>query len=155
MAQLYFGERIAREATVMVGASALILDQAGERMLLTRRTDNGRWCLPGGRMDPGESLAETCVREVREETGLEVEVVRLIGLYSSPDVLVVYADGNRRQIVAAHFLVRIVGGTLGLSDETTEAGYFSQDELAALDLMEHHRPRIADGFAGREAAWIR
>jgi 8-oxo-dGTP pyrophosphatase MutT (NUDIX family) len=155
MAQLHFGERIAREATVMVGASALILDQAGERVLLTRRTDNGRWCLPGGRMDPGESLAETCVREVREETGLEVEVVRLIGLYSSPDVLVVYADGNRRQIVAAHFLVRVVGGTLGLSDETTEAGYFNQDELDALDLMEHHRPRIADSFAGREAACIR
>jgi 8-oxo-dGTP pyrophosphatase MutT (NUDIX family) len=155
MAQLHFGERIAREATVMVGASALILDQAGERVLLTRRTDNGRWCLPGGRMDPGENLAETCVREVREETGLEVEVVRLIGLYSSPDVLVVYADGNRRQIVAAHFLVRVVGGTLGLSDETTEAAYFSQDELDALDLMEHHRPRIADSFAGQEAACIR
>lgn len=155
MAQLHFGERIAREAMVMVGASALILDQAGERVLLTRRTDNGRWCLPGGRMDPGESLAETCVREVREETGLEVEVVRLIGLYSSPDVLVVYADGNRRQIVAAHFLVRVVGGTLGLSNETSEAGYFSQDELEALDLMEHHRPRIADSFAGREAAFIR
>lgn len=155
MAQFHFGERIAREATVMVGASALILDQAGERVLLTRRTDNGRWCLPGGRMDPGESLAETCVREVREETGLEVEVVRLIGLYSSPDVLVVYADGNRRQIVSAHFLVRVVGGTLGLSDETTEANYFGQDELGALDLMEHHRPRIADSFVGREAAWIR
>jgi ADP-ribose pyrophosphatase YjhB (NUDIX family) len=124
-------------------------------VLLTRRTDNGRWCLPGGRMDPGESLAETCVREVREETGLEVEVVRLIGLYSSPDVLVMYADGNRRQIVAAHFMVRVVGGTLGLSDETTEAAYFSQDALEALDLMEHHRPRIVDSFAGREAAWIR
>lgn len=155
MATLHFGERVAREATVMVGASALILDETGERVLLTRRTDNGRWCLPGGRMDPGESLAETCVREVREETGLEVEVVRLVGLYSSPDVLVEYADGNRRQIVAAHFLVRILGGELGLSDETTEAGYFSRGELEALDLMEHHRPRIADSFAGQEAAFIR
>lgn len=155
MATLHFGERVAREATVMVGASALILDETGERVLLTRRADNRRWCLPGGRMDPGESLAETCVREVREETGLEVEVVRLVGLYSSPDVLVEYADGNRRQIVAAHFLVRVLGGELGLSDETTEAAYFSPAELEALDLMEHHRPRIADSFAGREAAFIR
>jgi 8-oxo-dGTP pyrophosphatase MutT (NUDIX family) len=155
MAKLRFGERVAREATLQVGASALILDEAGERVLLTRRTDNGRWCLPGGRTDPGESLAETCVREVREETGLEVEVVRLVGLYSSPDVVVEYADGNRRQIVAAHFLVRVVGGTLGLSDETTEAVYFSRTELEGLDLMEHHRPRIADSFADREAAFIR
>jgi 8-oxo-dGTP pyrophosphatase MutT (NUDIX family) len=145
MAKLHFGERAARDATVMVGASALILDERGERVLLTRRSDNGRSCLPGGRMDPGESLAETCLREVREETGLEVEVVRLIGLYSSPDVLVEYADGNRRQIVAAHFLVRVLGGELGLSDETTEAR----------DLMEHHRPRIVDSFVGREAAFIR
>lgn len=155
MAQLRFGERIGREATLTIGASALILDESGERVLLTRRTDNGRWCLPGGRMDPGESLAETCVREVREETGLEVEVVRLIGVYSSPDVLVEYADGNRRQIVAAHFLVRVLGGVLQLSDETTEAGYFGLDELEALDLMETHRPRIGDSFAGHDAAFVR
>jgi 8-oxo-dGTP pyrophosphatase MutT (NUDIX family) len=155
MAKLHFGERVARDATVMVGASALILDERGERVLLTRRSDNGRWCLPGGRMDPGESLPETCLREVREETGLEVEVVRLIGLYSSPDVLVEYADGNRRQIVAAHFLVRVLGGELGLSDETTEAVYFSRADLEALDLMEHHRPRIVDSFVGREAAFAR
>jgi 8-oxo-dGTP pyrophosphatase MutT (NUDIX family) len=155
MAQLSFGERIARDVTVMFGASALILDDTGERVLLTRRTDNGRWCLPGGRMDPGESVAETCGHEVREETGLEVEVVRLIGIYSSPDVLVAYTDGNRRQIVAAHFLVRVVSDSLGLSDETTEYGYFSRAELDTLDLMEHHRTRIADSFAGQEAAFVR
>jgi len=155
MAKLRFDERVAREATLQVGASALILDEAGERVLLTQRTDNGRWCLPGGRTDPGESLAETCVREVREETGLEVEVVRLVELYSSLDVVVEYDDGNRRQIVAAHFLVRVVGGTLGLSDETSEAAYFSRADLEALDLMKHHRPRIADSFADREAAFIR
>ena len=121
MAQLRFGERIARGATIQFGASALVLDEAGERVLLTRRADNGRWCLPGGRTDPGESVAETCVREVWEETGLEVEVLRLIGLYSSPDLLVEYADGNRRQIIAAHFLVRVLGGRLGLANLILEA----------------------------------
>lgn len=155
MAHLRFGERIARGATIQFGASALVLDASGERVLLTRRSDNGRWCLPGGRMDPGESVAETCVREVWEETGLEVAVVRLIGLYSSPDIVVEYADGNRRQIVAAHFLVRVVGGTLGLSNETTEYGYFSQAEAEALDLMESHRPRIFDSFASQETAFVR
>lgn len=155
MAQFQFGERIARDASVQFGASALILDDSGERVLLTRRSDNGRWCLPGGRMDPGESVAETCVREVREETGLEVEVVRLIGLYSSPDVMIIYPDGNRRQIVAAHFLVRVLGGSLGLSDETTEYGYFRRAEIDALDLIETHRPRIADSFAAQQAAFIR
>lgn len=152
---LHFGERIARQATLTFGTSALIIDEAGERILLTRRTDNGRWCMPGGRMEPGESVAEACVRETLEETGLEVEVVRLIGIYSSPDMLIAYADGNRRQIVAAHFLVRVLGGALRLSDETTEFRFVSRDDLAHLDLMEHHRQRIIDSFAGQEAAFVR
>jgi 8-oxo-dGTP pyrophosphatase MutT (NUDIX family) len=112
MATLLHGDRIGRDATVQFGCSAFVPDESRTKVLLTRRTDNGRWCLPGGRMDTGESAAEACVREVLEETGLEVEVVRLIGLYSSPHLIVAYADGNRRQIVAAHFLVRVVGGTL-------------------------------------------
>jgi 8-oxo-dGTP pyrophosphatase MutT (NUDIX family) len=111
MATLLHGDRIGRDATVQFGCSAFVLDESVAKVLLTRRTDNGRWCLPGGRMDPGESAAETCVREVLEETGLQVTVVRLIGLYSSPHLIVAYTDGNRRQIVAAHFLVRVVGGT--------------------------------------------
>lgn len=152
---LHFGERVARGATIQFGASALVLDETGERILLTRRADNGRWCMPGGRMEPGESVAEACARETLEETGLEVEVVRLIGIYSSPDILIAYPDGNRRQIVAAHFLVRVLGGALRLSDETTEFRFVSREELPGLDLMEHHRQRIVDSFAGQEAAFVR
>jgi ADP-ribose pyrophosphatase YjhB (NUDIX family) len=152
---LHFGERVARDATIRFGASALVLDETGERILLTRRADNGRWCMPGGRMEPGESVAEACVREILEETGLEVEVVSLIGIYSSPDRVIEYPDGNRRQIVAAHFLVRVLGGALRLSDETTEFRFVSRDELAHLDLMEHHLERIVDSFAGQAAAFVR
>lgn len=153
MTKLLFGERIGRLGAIQFGCSALVFDPGGTKVLLTRRADNGRWCLPGGRMDPGESAAETCMREVLEETGLVVEVVRLIGLYSNPHMLIEYPDGNRRQIVAAHFLARAVGGDLQLSDETTDAGYFSVDEIATMDVMEHHIERIAHGFAGRTGAF--
>src|SRR5947209_6211872 len=125
MAKYEYGERIGKTAKLSVGSSALIFDETGEKILLTRRTDNGRWCLPGGRMDPGESIEETCVREVWEETGLEVRVVRLLGIYSTPHHIVTYADGNRWQVVATSFLAEVTGGKLGLSDETTEANYFS------------------------------
>jgi len=155
MATLQQGDRIGRLARISFACSAQIFDRTGEQVLLTRRRDNGRWCLPGGRMEPGESAAEACVREVWEETGLQVEIVRLIGLYSSPHWLIEYADGNRRQIVAAHFLVRVVGGELSLSDETSEFGYFSHDELSALDLMETHTNRIHDGFTDQAHAFIR
>ena len=106
-------------------------------------------------MEAGESAAEACAREVREETGLEVRVTRLIGVYSSPDRLVTYADGNAYHLVGLFFAAEVLGGDLGLSNETTEWGYFTQAEVATLDLMEHHRERVADGWAGGAAAVIR
>ena len=133
----------------------MIFGPARRDVLLTRRSDNGRWCLPGGGMDPGESVEETCIREVLEETGLEVEVTRLVGVYTSPNIMVEYPDGNRIQPVAFSFEAEVVGGELGLSDETTEYGYIAVDELNTVDLMEHHRERIEDAVQDRVAAFFR
>ncbi len=155
MAKMIYGDRIGRTAELRTGCSAFILDPMGERVLLTRRTDNGRWCLPGGAMEAGESLAETCIREVREETGLEVRVLRLVGVYSSPDRIVTYPDGNQWQIVSHNFEAEVIGGELSLSNETTEFGYFTPDEIANMDVMEHHREIISDGLSRQLAAYIR
>jgi ADP-ribose pyrophosphatase YjhB (NUDIX family) len=103
-------------------------------------------------MDPGESAAEACIREVFEETGLEVEVKKLVGIYTSPDILVVYPDGNKIQPVAFSFEVEVTGGTLGLSDETTEVGYFTIEEMENMDMMEPHVQRIYDALEGRPEA---
>jgi 8-oxo-dGTP pyrophosphatase MutT (NUDIX family) len=111
--------------------------------------------LPGGHAEPGESVAEACAREVWEETGLRVNIGRLIGVYSSPDFLLEYADGRRHQIVALNFEVKVIGGELGLSNETSEYGYFAPDEIERMDLMEHHRQRIADALAEQVAAFVR
>ena len=155
MAQYAYGERIGRTAQLKLGASALILNDTGEHILLTRRTDNGRWCLPGGAMDPGESIEECCTREVWEETGLVVRVVRLLGIYSTPHRVTYYEDGHHWQVVAANFLAEITGGTLGVSDETTAVDFFSPADLAALDIVDSHLERIHDFFAGQEAAFVR
>ena len=155
MAKLIFGDRIGAEARLRTGCSATIFDAARERILLTRRTDNGQWCLPGGGSEPGESVEETCVREVWEETGLYVRVVKLIGVYSSPDMIVEYADGGRWQIIALSFEAEVTGGELGLSDETTDFGYFSRGEMADLDVMPHHLQRIDDALTAQDRAFIR
>jgi 8-oxo-dGTP pyrophosphatase MutT (NUDIX family) len=106
-------------------------------------------------MDPGESAAETCVREVLEETGLEVLVTRLVGIYTSPDLIIEFADGDRVQMVAMTFEAKIIGGELRLSDETTDYGYFPVDSLNNVDLMEHSLEQIQDGVKNLPEAIIR
>jgi ADP-ribose pyrophosphatase YjhB (NUDIX family) len=155
MAKLLHGERIGKLGAILLGCSAVIFDATQQRVLLTRRTDNGRWCLPGGQMEPGESAAEACAREVWEETGLRIRVKRLIGVYSNPHRLIEYADGNRYHVVAMHFEAEPVGGVLSISDETTDCGYFSPAEIEGMDVMEHHRERIEDALAAQAAAFVR
>jgi len=155
MSKLIFGDRITKNAPVLVGSSAQILDPSGKKVLLTKRGDNGRWCTPSGQLDSGESVAETCIREVLEETGLIVEVEQLIGVYSNPNMLLSYDDQHQYQLVSFHFAVNVVGGELGLSNETTDFGYFSLDEIRNMDLMEHHEQRIMDAFADTKETFIR
>ena len=155
MSKLVYGERVGKLAKLGPGCSAIIYDSERTQVLLTRRSDNGRWCLPGGGMDPGESAAEACAREVLEETGLIVRVGRLVGVYTTPNLVVEYADGNRIQPVAFSFEAEAIGGELTLSDETTDYGYYSLDEMKQMDMMEHHLERIIDAHAGQEAAFVR
>lgn len=148
MSQVLFGPRLGREGQLRIGCCATIFDANGEKVLLTRRTDNGRWCLPGGGMESGESAAEACEREVWEETGLKVRVTRLIGVYSNPDQLVVYNDGNKVFMVVLSFEAKIVEGELGLSNETTEAGYFSLSEMENMQMHGQHKSRVEDALTG-------
>lgn len=152
--KLIFGDRISQQGTIRLGCSAVIINDTDQTVLLTQRTDNGRWCLPGGKVDPGESVAECCVREVFEETGLHVRVKRLVGVYSDPHMLVEYPD-NRLHTISLNFETEVIGGTLGLSDETTDCEYFSLEQIKSLDLIEPHIERISDTFAQQPEAFIR
>ena len=104
-------ERDVSKATqIRPSVSAVILNERGE-LLLQRRSDNGQWGLPGGSVEIGESVMGATVREVWEETGLRVEVVRLIGVYSDPKLQVVrYPDGRVVHLINTCFEYRIVGG---------------------------------------------
>src|SRR5918998_3963535 len=108
MATVLTGDRVGKLGRLGVGCSATIFDASREKVLLARRTDNGRWCVPGGYMEPGESLTEACIREVEEETGLHVRVVRLVAVYTNPHLLLEYPDGNRWQLVVLHFEVEVI-----------------------------------------------
>ncbi|MGE5378358.1 MAG: NUDIX domain-containing protein [Bacteroidota bacterium] len=145
MTQVFYGPRLARQGKIRLGSSAAIFDADG-RILLTKRSDNGQWCLPGGAVDPGETVAEAVEREVWEETGLRVRVKRLVGIYSHSDMLIVYPDGNKFQVVAMHFEVEVTGGEVGLSNETSDFGYFTLEQMEGLEFLGRHRERILDTF---------
>jgi ADP-ribose pyrophosphatase YjhB (NUDIX family) len=146
MPQLLFGDRIAKNAQLHPGAFAVIYNETRTKILLVCRADNQLWVLPGGGMERGESIADCCIREVREETGFVVEVVQLMGVYSTPHRVVAYEDGRTKQTVAFVFEATVVGGTLTATGEMEAFGYFGRDELARLDLSAHHAERIQDAL---------
>lgn len=154
MTQILYGERLGRQGQLRLGCTAIIFDEE-KRVLLTRRTDNGQWCLPGGAMDSGESAAEACEREMWEETGLRVRVKRLVGVYSNPDQLIIYPDGNKVFVVALSFEAEITGGTLGLSNETTEAGFFSVNAMETMPMLGNHKLRVEDALLNQAQAFIK
>jgi len=155
MAEVIRGNRIGKIASLSPSCCAVIFDTDRNCILLTRRADNDLWCLPGGAMDPGESAAEACAREVLEETGLIVTVKHLVGIYSSPHMIVRYKDGNQIQGVTLCFVAVPVGGKMGLSDETTAVGFYTRDEMQFMNVWEHQLQRIDDAISGRTKAFVR
>jgi len=155
MTEVLYGDRLGKEGQLRMGCSAVIFDETRTKALLTRRTDNGLWCIPGGAMEAGESAAEACIREVWEETGLHVSVKRLVGVYSNPNQLVVYPDGNKAHIVVMSFETEIVSGELGLSNETTEAGFFSVKEMETMPMHGKHKERVEDALLNLAEALIK
>lgn len=135
--------------------SAIIFDAAGS-VLLMHRTDNQHWRIPGGNIEIGESVTQAVVREVAEETGLDVTVKRLIGVYSDPAIhmIALYPGGRLVHYVNLCFQCSVRGGTLRGSAEGREVAYFPVSRLPEKLLLSHH-PRIQDALANQSAAFVR
>lgn len=139
---------VGRDAFVMPAAGALVQDDGG-RVLFMRRTDNREWAFPGGAMELGERIDQTVVNEVYEETGLRVEPVRLIGVYSDQLYWVTYPNGDQLRIVSALFQCQIVGGEVrpdGL--ESSDVRFFLPHELPPISAR--NLCRLRDGLANRD-----
>jgi ADP-ribose pyrophosphatase YjhB (NUDIX family) len=106
-------------------------------------------------MEPGESTTEACTREVWEETGIQVSLKRLAAVYTNPNILVEYPNGNRSQVVFLVFAAEPESGELRTSEESPEVGYFSYDEITDLDMNGLSRQRIDDVLSGQSTAIVR
>ncbi|MFI8998895.1 NUDIX domain-containing protein [Streptomyces sp. NPDC053542] len=139
--------------SLVVAASAVVTDDAG-RILLQRRADSGLWALPGGGMEMGDSLPGTAVREVKEETGLDVEITGLVGTYTDPRHVIAYSDGEVRRQFAVVFMARVVGGELAMSDESTELRWVGREEIAGLAMHHTQRLRVSHYLEQRRAPYL-
>lgn len=137
---------IGHQPFVAAGSVAVVMDDAG-RILLQLRSDYKQWGLPGGGLELGERIDKTAVCEVKEETGLDVEIVRLSGVYSDERFYARYPNGDELKAILAVFVCRVTGGILEIDgDESLDLAFFAMDDLPPLpDFVQE---MIADALKG-------
>lgn len=150
----YYQSEAPTPNSIVPAASAVVTNHKDE-ILLHKRKDNTHWALPGGTMEIGESITQTLIREVKEETGFDVKITRCIGLYTDPNHIIQYSNGEVRQQFSICFACTIVGGTLTISSESTQVRFFKKDDLEQLDIHPAQRIRINDFFKDQAEAFIR
>jgi ADP-ribose pyrophosphatase YjhB (NUDIX family) len=133
--------------SVVPSVTAVVVNEDGN-LLLIHKTDNDLWALPGGGHEIGESISDTVVREVFEETGYKVEVIDIVGTYTDPSHVMAYDDGEVRQQFSICFRARVVGGELRTSNESKEVRWVKPDDLDQLEMHPSMRLRIRHGLNG-------
>lgn len=151
--EYYDDPKAPKPNSLVVAASAVVTDDEG-RILLQRRTDNDLWALPGGGMEMTDSLPGTAVREVKEETGLDVEITGLVGTYTDPHHIIAYSDGEARRQFNVCFTARMIGGSLTISDESTELRFIAPNEIDSLPMHHTQRLRLDHFLENRTAPYL-
>ena len=134
-----------------IGSRKILLNCAGAvivrdgKILLQRRSDNQLWGLIGGLLELDETYEQAAIREIREETGLEVAFDSFLGVYHNYDM--VWANGDRAHTIGAYYAAHIVKGEPRIDEESLELRFFAQDELPPL-FAEDHRQAVRAYFAG-------
>ncbi|MDT0437709.1 MULTISPECIES: NUDIX hydrolase [Streptomyces] len=139
--------------SIVPSVMAVAVNDAGH-VLMIRKTHNDLWALPGGDVEIGESVADAAVRETKEETGIDVEVTRVVGLYTGPAHVMAYDDGEVRQQFSICFTARILGGEPRTSSESKEVVFVDSEQLGELNIHPSMRMQIEHGLSNRSEPYI-
>ena len=138
----YYDDPSAPPANSVRPSAAVFVLHDG-KVLLTRRSDNGNWTMPGGAHDPGESLSTTAVRETAEETGVKIRLTGLAGIYSDPRHIVHYtSDDEVRQEFTVVYRAAYVSGDPATSAETTHVEWIPVEDVLQLPMDRSQRQRL-------------
>jgi ADP-ribose pyrophosphatase YjhB (NUDIX family) len=150
----YYNDPDAPPANSVVPSTTAVVTDAQDRIVLIRRRDNDLWALPGGGMELGESIVDTAVREVKEETGLDVEVTGLVGVYTDPRHVMAYTDGEVPQQFSLCFTTRLLGGDLLVDAESTDIAWTSSRDIPSLNMHPSMRLRIQHYLEHRDTPYL-
>lgn len=150
----YYRDPAAPKAnSIVVAVTAFVLDDA-DQVLMIRRTDSGLYAIPGGQQEIGETIGQTVIREVKEETGIDVAPVSVIGIYTDPEHVIAFTDGEVRQEFSICFTARMTGGELRTSNESSEVLWIARDDLDSLNIHPSIRLRIKHGYENRQQPYF-
>lgn len=151
----YLDDPKAPPANSLVPSVNVVVVDDAERILLIRRTDNENWAVPGGGMDLGESIGDAAIREVKEETGIDIALTGVVGIYTNPRHVIEYtSDGEVRQEFSIVFTARPVGGEPTVSSESAEVRWVEPAALWDYRMHPSMRTRVEHYLERRPEPYI-
>ena len=144
----YYDDPNAPKANSLVPSVNVVVENDKGEILMIRRTDNDNWALPGGAIDLGESVTQAAIRETKEETGIDVKVTGLVGIYSDPRHVIQYTSDNEvRQEFSILLSATMIGGFVSLSSESKEVCWLEKGVARERRMHRSMQKRVEDYVA--------
>jgi 8-oxo-dGTP pyrophosphatase MutT (NUDIX family) len=151
----YYDDPDAPPANSLVPSVNVVVVNDSGQLLLIKRSDNDNWALPGGAIDLGESMADAGVRETKEETGIDCEIVGLVGIYTDPKHVILYTSNNEvRQEFSIVLTAKPIGGEPTPSDESTFVRWVDRDDVGTYPMDRSMSMRVRHFLSGRDTVWL-
>lgn len=128
--------------SIRPAAAVAILDN--NKVLMLKRRDNRKWTLPGGTLELSESLIDCAIREVQEESGLNISITDILGTYTDPDVRIQYSDGEVRREFTIVYVGKALNTEVSIDDESTGYQWVELSQALSLPMADSQRQRISD-----------
>jgi ADP-ribose pyrophosphatase YjhB (NUDIX family) len=151
----YYDDPDAPAANSLVPSVNVVVVNDSGQILLIKRSDNDNWALPGGAIDLGESMTDAGVRETKEETGIDCEIVGLVGIYTDPKHVILYTSNNEvRQEFSIVLTAKPTGGEPTPSDESTSVQWVDRDAVETYPMDRSMSMRVRHYLRGPASVWL-